>query len=417
MIMLLLTSIAAWSMLAHDIGDRLKSMEEYTGEIIECNDGSVDADTCAKRWSQLAVYRVFFGTTLFFAFMSLLTCRVESSKDIRAGFQNGFWLVKILIWIGLIVAAFYIDNAFFEEAFGVIGLIGAFLFMLVQGVYLIIFANYFQQSFISAEENAGCTRCCVPSTTLFLFAAAIAITVCLFVFYTDGHGLSDDDCETNKVLISFNFVMMFVMAFISVRSQAAERGLFQAIVVSFYTTYLTWSALSNTAGSVCQPLDYDSSEWLTSAIGYALAIFVIGGVSNLKRSGGTNPEPRDDTLPTTVSKGGAEQEVQTTDAGEKVLLIRVYPVTDNEQDAVYYNWSLFHLTLTLACLYLMNVLTDWAAINDGGGAQIAIGKSDAPMWVQVTASWITMLLYIWTVGAPYIGPAICPCRDWGTIDA
>lgn len=417
MIMLLLTSIAAWIMLAHDIGNKLKSMEEYTGEIIECNDGSVDADTCAKRWSQLAVYRVFFGTSLFFGFMSLLTCRVESSKDIRAGFQNGFWLVKILIWIGLIVAAFYIGNDFFEEAFGVIGLIGAFLFMLVQGVYLIIFANYFQQSFISAEENAGCTRCCVPSTALFLFAAAIAITVCLFVFYTDGHGLSDDDCETNKVLISFNFVMMFVMAFISVRSQAAERGLFQALVVSFYTTYLTWSALSNTADSVCQPVDYDSTEWLTSAIGYALAIFVIGGVSNLKRSGGTNPEPRDDTLPSKVPTGGAEQEVQTTDAGEKVLLIRVYPVTDNEQDAVYYNWSLFHLTLTLACLYLMNVLTDWAAINDGGGAQIAIGKSDAPMWVQVTASWITMLLYIWTVSAPYIGPVICPCRDWGTIDA
>lgn len=91
--------------------------------------------------------------------------------------------------------------------------------------------------------------------------------------------------------------------------------------------------------------------------------------------------------------GGAGQEVQTTaDGGEKVLLIKVYPVTDNEQDAVYYNWSLFHLTLTLACLYLMNVLTDWAAINEGGGAQIAIGKSDAPLWVQVTASWMTMLL-------------------------
>ena len=65
----------------------------------------------------------------------------------------------------------------------------------------------------------------------------IAITVCLLVFYTDDHGLDDDGCETNKWLISFNFVMMFIMAFISVRSQAEERGLFQAAVVSFYTTY------------------------------------------------------------------------------------------------------------------------------------------------------------------------------------
>ena len=55
--------------------------------------------------------------------------------------------------------AFYIDNVFYEEAFGYIGLIGAFVFMLIQGAYLIIFANLWQQSFISAEESAGCARC------------------------------------------------------------------------------------------------------------------------------------------------------------------------------------------------------------------------------------------------------------------
>lgn len=390
-------------MLVHNIGEQLKSLEEYTGELVECSDLSPDRDTCIKRWSQLAVYRVFFGATLFFTFMALLMFRVRSTMDIRAGFQNGFWLIKILMWIGLTVAAFYIDNIFFQDTWGYIGIVGAFFFMLIEGVYIIIFANMWQKNFVNAEGNGGCARCCVPFTTLLLFIANISISVVLFVYYT--YGSSRGGCHTNKGLISFNLIMVFLLAFFSVASKAEERGLLQASVVSFYTTYLTWSAVANTVDS-CQPDDYDASEWLTSTIGFALAIFVIGGISNLS---------------TSSEEGQSSKEVtETTDVeGRKILLVHVYNAVDNEKESVYYNWSVFHATLALGCMYMMNVLSHWATIHgsiQANPSEVDVANSEAPVWVQAAASWIAMMMYLWSIGAPYLGPKLCPCRDWPEIE-
>lgn len=52
---------------------------------------------------------------------------VKSSKDFRSKIQNGFWGFKLLILIGLIVAAFFIPNSGFAPTFMIIGLIGGFL--------------------------------------------------------------------------------------------------------------------------------------------------------------------------------------------------------------------------------------------------------------------------------------------------
>ena len=40
---------------------------------------------------------------------------VRCSKDPRSGIQNGFWGIKVLIYIGLIVGAFFIPSGTFVE--------------------------------------------------------------------------------------------------------------------------------------------------------------------------------------------------------------------------------------------------------------------------------------------------------------
>lgn len=52
---------------------------------------------------------------------------VKTSKDFRAKIQNGFWGFKLIILFGFVVAAFFIPNDGFAQAFMVIGLIGGFL--------------------------------------------------------------------------------------------------------------------------------------------------------------------------------------------------------------------------------------------------------------------------------------------------
>ena len=40
---------------------------------------------------------------------------VSSSKDPRSGIQNGFWGIKVLIYVGAIVGAFFIPSGTFTE--------------------------------------------------------------------------------------------------------------------------------------------------------------------------------------------------------------------------------------------------------------------------------------------------------------
>ena len=63
---------------------------------------------CKKIVGYLAVYRVMFAVAMFFLLFMLIMIGVKSSKDGRAGIQNGFWGIKILLIIGGTVGAFFI---------------------------------------------------------------------------------------------------------------------------------------------------------------------------------------------------------------------------------------------------------------------------------------------------------------------
>lgn len=408
-VMFMLAASVAWIMLASNIGRGLNDMSDITGDITSCQN-SDDSHECTRTWSQLAVYRIMFGTAIFFAFHGILMIGVKNSKqDCRGGWQNGFWLFKILMWIGLIVAAFFIPNNWFFNEWGYIGISGAFLYMILQGAYVIIFANLWAKEYIKEDGN-GCAKCTVPMATLIFYALVITITVCLYVYYT--YGSDRGGCERNKFLISFNLILCLIMGYFGVASKAEDRGLLQPAVVSFYITYLTWSAVGMTTDQ-CLPNDNDTSDWLTIVIGFFLTIFVVMGISNIRNEEADKRLEQKVAENTTVTK-------TTNEDGEKVTLIKMYPVLDNEEDAVYYNWALFHWTLAFACFFMQNVLTNWATLRTASGqatsSEIDVGESTAPIWVQAVASWITVLFYLWSVLSMYIGPACCPSRDWTSAD-
>ena len=51
---------------------------------------------CSKFVGYLAVYRICFGFTCFFALMAVIMISVKTSKDPRSAVQNGYVLSKIL---------------------------------------------------------------------------------------------------------------------------------------------------------------------------------------------------------------------------------------------------------------------------------------------------------------------------------
>ena len=59
----------------------------------------------------------------------------------RAGLQNGFWGFKYLLIIGGMIGAFWIPDGVFGEVWMYFGMVGGFLFILIQLILIIDFAH------------------------------------------------------------------------------------------------------------------------------------------------------------------------------------------------------------------------------------------------------------------------------------
>mmetsp|Transcript_45648 Transcript_45648/g.58584 ORF Transcript_45648/g.58584 Transcript_45648/m.58584 type:complete len:126 (-) Transcript_45648:373-750(-) len=63
----------------------------------------------------------------------------------------------------------------------------------------------------------------------------------------------------------------------------------------------------------------------------------------------------------------------------------------------------FNAVMALIGCYWCCVLTDWG--NAGGGASAASPTAGTTaMWMNVSASWVCMIIYIWTLVAPLLFP-------------
>jgi hypothetical protein len=90
--MLLLGTIVACIMLSPGLATAMQKVPfcdeatSTTSDLLVPNSIKVN---CGIAAGYLAVYRLCFGMTLFFLFMALIMIGVRTSKDPRAGIQNG----------------------------------------------------------------------------------------------------------------------------------------------------------------------------------------------------------------------------------------------------------------------------------------------------------------------------------------
>ena len=65
---------------------------------------------CNRIVGYLAAYRVCMAVATFFFMLAIIMICVKSSRDPRSYIQNGFWLFKWLLVIGLATAFFFIPD-------------------------------------------------------------------------------------------------------------------------------------------------------------------------------------------------------------------------------------------------------------------------------------------------------------------
>ncbi|KAL3314770.1 Serine incorporator 3 [Cichlidogyrus casuarinus] len=207
---------------------------------------------CSAMVGFAAVYRVNFASVIFYMLFCLLTIGVKSSSDIRGKINNGFWFFKFLIWIGLIIASFFIPSDF-NYPWMIIGVIGGVIYLLIQLILLIDFAHSWSENWIEKHEDGSKIHAFgLVFFTIFLYLSSI-VSVALFFVYYAGH----PDCYLHKIFISINLILCVIISVVSILPVIHEHlpnsGLLQSSVISMYILYQTWSAMTNSPLKMCNP--------------------------------------------------------------------------------------------------------------------------------------------------------------------
>lgn len=331
---------------------------------------------------------------------------VRSSRDPRAAIQNGFWFFKFLIFVCLTVGAFYIPDGSFTDIWFYCGVVGSFIFILIQLLLFIDFAHCWNQRWLSKAEECD-SRAWYAGLfffTLLFYTLSLVAVALMFIYYTHPGA-----CHEGKVFISLNLTFCVCVSIVAVLPKVQDAqpnsGLLQASVITLYTMFVTWLALSNVPDQECNPHlltrfsngtvpeGYETHWWDAPSI-VGLIVFILCTIFISLRS---SDHPQVNTLMQT------EESMQVTQQQQQ-MAVSEGRTFDNEQDCVSYSYSFFHCCLLFASLHVMMTFTNWYR---PGEARKMISTWTA-VWVKVCASWAGLLLYLWTL----VAPLLLPQRDF-----
>lgn len=438
-LLLLLTVVISCVMLAPGVEDWLvkvpfcEESNTVTSKIVNALNSAVNTVgvganvkiKCEDAVGYLAVYRICFVITMFFLFMALIMIGVKSSRDPRAGIQNGFWGIKYILIIAGFIGAFFIPHGSFGPTWMYFGMLGGFLFILIQLVLIIDFAHSWAESWqgeYRSTQNQNWFYALLGVTGLFYLLTLIAI-ILSYTYYTGDHV---GQCKLHEFFISINMILCVILSVTSVIPLVQEHqpnsGLLQASFVSLYIMYLTWSAMSNQPNKWCKPdlanlvfgdkeQDMTSSVTMpvqedkekhpsmdTASIFGLIVWFCCVLYSSIKST--ENSQAARITMTDTVNL--TDPEASSVSGGEDGG-----SSGDDESEGVTYSWSLFHLMFALSTLYVMMTLTNWYSPGKDKTIE-TISENMTAVWVKMISSWMCFVVYMWTL----IAPVVLPDRDF-----
>jgi hypothetical protein len=319
----------------------------------------------------LAVHRIMTASVIFHLLLLPLVIGVKNTESSRAVIQNGLWCGKLVVWAGLHAAMWFLPNELFTSLSSSVYRGGAVLFLLYQLVLIVSFVMQFYAMVYLRRGDVQEGRCCscqTPASRWLLLATAITLSAycwVLFVVITVVviHADTDNDgCGEGLVAGGVGLGLCVVVSVLSVNgrvrsasnnSQAHQHGIFQSACISAYCMYLVLSALVNHPDARCRPLSTSDGDVALRMFG---VLFTFISVAWFAISKDTSP------LPLTQPAAGAGVSPR---GGFSDLV-------DDEQQAVTYEYWIFHCVMALASMYLGMLLTGWDTMEGTGATDVDI---------------------------------------------
>ena len=226
-------------------------------------------------------------------------------------------------------------------------------------------------------------------------------------------------CGSGPVVVSITLGLI-VLATILIFAKTNPNGsLLTTGAVALYSVYLMWSGLAN-MDKTCNPLlnkesttiaeiAYGSGFILISllyvSLGHtkkgdnkdAAGLSIAQGVLADDETGSGEQYKDQEAAPNTVIKSESKNKaVKEEDNGDKLKAYR-------SNNHIY-----FHIVMIFASFYFAMLLTNWGQPVVKDKAFFTFKSSALSMWIKVSCSWVTLVLYNWTL----VAPKILPNRDF-----
>lgn len=362
-----------------------------------------------NRWyGQQAVYRISMGNFLFFGTMSLVLLGVKYKTDKRDVYlHNGPWWAKLGIWL-LFNCLPFVFPVGLVNAYAWLARFGSGMFLVVQMVILLDLTLSWNNDWVSKDDERYLYA--LLAITVGAFLGVVGIDGFMYYWFKpSGAG----DCSFNIGMITLTLIICVGFSMLSLHPQAHNGSLFPASIISLYCTYLTYSALQS------EPRDYECNglgQRLTAASGSTLAlgmaVTMASVVYSALRAGSntTTFTTSEDAaaekaalLEEPLAKGEEEEMTSAGLDGEDPEAPKEKDLKEaaKEDDKVTYNYSFFHFVFALASMYIAMLMTGWGT---GAEERDLIDVGWTSVWVKLVSSWLTAILYSWTLAAPILLP-------------
>jgi hypothetical protein len=272
--------------------------------------------------------------------MSTLLYNVTSSRDWRAKVQNGFWTLKVIMWIAITLLTFTIPNGVYTFLAKYLYMPASVIFIIIQLILLIDFAYNTSRFMIERWESTNDRNYLIAllAFTGTSYIGSVLLTGFLYSWF------GGSSCPLNQFFITFNWLIFFMVSALSLVPKIQElnpsSGLAQAAIVTVYSSYLLLSSLMSIPG------DMKCSNAQLFGDGENLSVLLGALLTFLSLAYSTTRAASSDLLSEKPTYGPIQ-----LDDGEN-------GVSDDEQEAVQYSYSGFHIIFFLGSLYIAMIITD-----------------------------------------------------------